>query len=607
MVTPIEDYAVLGDTETAALVSRAGSIDWLCLPHFDSHACFAALLGTPENGRWLIGPVAPARTTRRYLDHSFVLETIHETEDGAVRVTDLMPLGDGRADLIRRVQGVRGTVRMRHEWVVRFNYGRIRPWVSRAPGHEQDAGVITAVAGPDMLVLRGTRLPSAEDWHHRDEFEVAEGEEYTFSTTWCPSYKDIPPPLDVDARIDETLRASTAWAGRCGYNGPYREQVLRSLLTLRLMTDSRTGGIVAAPTTSLPEALGGERNWDYRFCWLRDASLTLEALLSSGYVEETRLWRNWLLRAVAGDPEDLQIMYRIDGSRDLPERHLRGLPGYAGSQPVRIGNGAARQRQTDVLGEVMIALEKARRLGLEGDAQSWALQCALVDELATHWDVPDNGLWEVRGPRRHFTHSRVMVWAAFDRAIAGVEQHGLRGPVDRWRELRETVRNEVLDKGFNPARNTFTQHYDTDEVDASLLLIPIVGFLEPNDPRVLGTIAAIEEDLLRDGLLLRYRTATGVDGLAGDEHPFLACSWWLVSAYAMAGMVDRARELMDRLVGLLNDVGLVSEEYDPANERMVGNFPQAFSHLTLIGAAHAIAQAEAGGAARTGEQIPSGP
>ncbi len=430
MVTPIEDYAVLGDTETAALVSRTGSIDWLCLPHFDSHACFAALLGTPENGRWLIGPVAPARTTRRYLDHSFVLETIHETADGAVRVTDLMPLGDGRADLLRRVQGVRGTVRMRHEWVVRFNYGRIRPWVSRAPGHEQDSGVITAVAGPDMLVLRGTRLPSAEDYRHRDEFEVSEGEEYTFSTTWCPSYKDIPPPLDVDARIDETLRASTAWAGRCGYTGPYREQVLRSLLTLRLMTDSRTGGIVAAPTTSLPEALGGERNWDYRFCWLRDASLTLEALLSSGYVEETRLWRNWLLRAVAGDPEDLQIMYRIDGSRDLPERHLRGLPGYAGSQPVRIGNGAARQRQTDVLGEVMIALDKARSLGLEGDAQSWALQCALIDELATHWDVPDNGLWEVRGPRRHFTHSRVMVWAAFDRAIAGVEQHGLRGPVD---------------------------------------------------------------------------------------------------------------------------------------------------------------------------------
>jgi len=607
MVTPIEDYAVLGDTETAALVSRGGSIDWLCLPHFDSQACFAALLGTPANGRWLIGPVGRARTTRRYLENSFVLETVHETDSGAVRVTDLMPLRDGRADVIRRVEGLWGTVRLRHEWVVRFNYGRIRPWVSRTHGPTDHAELISAVAGPDMVVLRGTRLPRAEDGHHRDEFDVAEGEQHTFSTTWFPSYNPIPPPHDVDARIEETLRASNAWADRCDYEGPYRDAVLRSLLTLRLMTDSRTGGIVAAPTTSLPETFGGERNWDYRFCWLRDASLTLEALLSSGYVEETRLWRNWLLRAVAGDPEDLQIMYRVDGARDMPERHLANLPGYAGSKPVRIGNGAARQRQTDVLGEVMIALEKARSTGLGDDPQSWALQCALVDELASHWDVPDNGLWEIRGPRRHFTHSRIMVWAAFDRAIAGVEQHGLEGPVDRWRELRETVRREVLEKGFDPARNTFLQHYDTDEVDASLLLIPIVGFLPPDDPRVLGTIAAVEEDLMRDGLLLRYRTATGVDGLAGDEHPFLACSWWLVSAYAMSGMVDKATELMDRLVGLLNDVGLVSEEYDPRRRRMVGNFPQAFSHLTLIGAAHALARAEVLGAARSAEPIPSAP
>jgi GH15 family glucan-1,4-alpha-glucosidase len=607
MATPIEDYAVLGDTETAALVSRAGSIDWLCLPHFDSHACFAALLGTPENGRWLIGPTGRARTTRRYLENSFVLETVHETDSGTVRVTDLMPLRDGRADVIRRVEGLRGTVRMRHEWVVRFNYGRIRPWVSRTHGPIDGAELISAVAGPDMVVLRGTRLPRAEDGHHRDEFEVAEGEQHTFSTTWCPSYNPIPPPHDVDARIEETLRASNAWASRCDYDGPYRDAVVRSLLTLRLMTDSRTGGIVAAPTTSLPEAFGGERNWDYRFCWLRDASLTLEALLSSGYVEETRLWRSWLLRAVAGDPEDLQIMYRIDGARDMPERHLANLPGYAGSKPVRIGNGAARQRQTDVLGEVMIALEKARNTELGDDPQSWALQCALVEELASHWDVPDNGLWEIRGPRRHFTHSRIMVWAAFDRAIAGVEQHGLDGPVDRWRDLRETVRREVLDKGYDPARNTFVQHYDTDEVDASLLLIPIVGFLPPDDPRVLGTIAAVEEDLMRDGLLLRYRTSTGVDGLAGDEHPFLACSWWLVSAYAMAGMPDKATALMDRLVGLLNDVGLVSEEYDPRRRRMAGNFPQAFSHLTLIGAAHALAQAEVLGAARSGEPITSAP
>jgi GH15 family glucan-1,4-alpha-glucosidase len=605
MLTPIEDYAVLGDTETAALVSRGGSVDWLCLPRFDSHACFAALLGTPEHGRWLLAPVERAKSARRYLENSFILETIHETPTGAVKVTDLMPIADGRADIVRRIEGLRGTVRMRHEWVVRFNYGKIRPWVSHARGRELDAEAITAVAGPDMLVLRGTRLPKADEGHHRDEFDVSEGEHYTFSTTWVASHLPIPPPHDVDSRIQETLERSNEWAARCDYHGPYREQVVRSLLTLRLMTDSRYGGIVAAPTTSLPEDFGGERNWDYRFCWLRDASLTLEALLASGYVEEVRLWRNWLLRAVAGDPQDLQIMYRVDGFRELEERELSHLPGYADSTPVRVGNGAVGQRQTDVLGEVMIALQEARRQGLEHDDQSWELQKVLVEDLATHWDTPDNGLWEIRGPQRHFTHSRVMVWAAFDRAVQAIEDHGLDGPLQRWRELREQVRAEILDKGFNSDRNTFTQHYDTTEVDASLLLIPLVGFLPPDDPRVLGTIAAVESDLMRDGFLLRYRTETGVDGLAGDEHPFLACSWWLVSAYAVCGQVGKARELMDRLIGLLNDVGLVSEEYDPHHRRMVGNFPQAFSHLTLIGAAHALAQAEASGAADPGQQVPS--
>jgi GH15 family glucan-1,4-alpha-glucosidase len=604
MSVPIEEYAVLGDTETAALVSRQGSVDWLCLPRFDSPACFAALLGTPDNGHWLLGPKGEARSTRRYLDNSFVLETTHETDDGTIRVLDLMPIGDGRADIVRIVEGVTGAVKVQHEWVVRFDYGKVRPWVSHSVGHRLDSDVISAVAGPDMLVFRGTRLPKAQDGRHVDEFTVRAGQTYTFSTTWFPSCDPVPPPLDIDSRIAETLRLSNDWAERCDYQGPYRDLVVRSLLTLRLMTHSRFGGIVAAPTTSLPEDFGGERNWDYRFCWLRDASLTLEALLASGYLDEARLWRNWLLRAVAGDPEDLQIMYAIDGSRHLEEATLDHLQGYAGSTPVRIGNGAVNQRQSDVLGEVMIALEEARERGLEVSRLAWALQRALVQDLAQHWDRPDHGLWEIRGEPRHFTHSRVMVWAAFDRAVRAVEHWGLEGPVEDWRVLRDRVRDEILDKGFDSTRNTFTQHYDTDEVDASLLLIPIVGFLPPDDPRVLGTIAAVEKDLMRDGFLLRYRTQSGVDGLSGDEHPFLACSWWLVSAYAVCGRVDDARQLMDRLVGLFNDVGLVSEEYDPQNRRMVGNFPQAFSHLTFIGAAHALEQAEAKGTADAGKQAP---
>jgi GH15 family glucan-1,4-alpha-glucosidase len=603
--TPIEDYAVLGDTQTAALVSRAGSIDWLCLPEFDSPACFAALLGTPDNGRWLLGPKGGARTTRRYLEHSFVLETTHETDTGTVRVTDLMPVGDRRADVVRSVTGVEGTVTMEHEWVVRFGYGKVRPWVSHDVGHRLDSDVISAVAGPDMLVLRGSRLPRAKDGRHVDEFQVRAGETFTFSTTWFPSYEPVPPPLDIDSRLKETIEVTNRWAAQCDYDGPHRELVVRSLLTLRLMTHSSYGGIVAAPTTSLPEDFGGERNWDYRFCWLRDASLTLEALLASGYLTEARLWRNWLLRAVAGDPEDLQIMYTIDGSRQLAERTIDHLPGYAGSSPVRVGNGAVDQRQSDVLGEVMIALDEARSRGLELSRQAWAMQRALVDNLAEHWEEPDNGLWEIRGPLRHFTHSRVMVWAAFDRAVRGVEEWGLDGPVERWRELRDAVRDEVLSKGFDTGRHTFTQHYDTTEVDASLLLIPMVGFLPPDDPRVQGTVAAIEQDLMRGGFLLRYRTQSGVDGLSGDEHPFLACSWWLVSAYAMCGQVDKATELMDRLAGVFNDVGLVSEEYDPEGKRMVGNFPQAFSHLAFIGAAHALAQAQSKGSADAGSRQPS--
>jgi GH15 family glucan-1,4-alpha-glucosidase len=594
MALPIEDYAVLGDTDTAALVGRDGSIDWLCLPRFDSPACFAALLGSQKNGRWLLGPVGPARTSRRYLGDSFVLETTHETPAGVVLVTDFMPVCDGRADLVRRVEGVSGTVRMRHEWVVRFGYGKVRPWVSRRPdAPEVGSGeMISAVAGPDMLVLRGSRLPVAADGRHEDEFDVAAGERLTFSTTWFNSHEPVPPPLDVVGRVKQTVGFWEDWIRRCDHTGPYREAVVRSLLVLRVLTHGSTGGIVAAPTTSLPERLGGPRNWDYRFCWLRDASLTLEALLRSGYDEEIVLWRNWLLRAVAGDPQDMQIMYVVDGSRELPERQLGHLAGYADSSPVRVGNAAADQRQTDVLGEVMAALHLAREQGLKDPPESWALQRALVRNLGRHWDEPDNGLWEIRGPLRHFTHSRVMVWVALDRAIRAVERHGLKGPVDTWRELRTAVKAEVMDRGFNVQRGCFTQHYDTTEVDASLLVLPAVGFIAADDPRFLGTLRAVEQDLIRDGLVLRYRTEAGVDGLPGDEHPFLACSFWLVNAYARVGRLREAHALMRRLVALANDVGLLSEEYDPVHARMVGNFPQAFSHLALIGAALALQEAD---------------
>jgi GH15 family glucan-1,4-alpha-glucosidase len=587
MALPIEDYALIGDRGTAALVGKDGSIDWLCLPRFDSPACFAALLGTEENGRWLLAPADEVvATSRRYLDGTACLETTFTVDDGEVVLLDVMPVGDDRADVVRRLTCTRGTVRIRHDWVVRTDYGHVRPWVSREKAHGNE--VVVAVAGPDKLVLRGPHLPHGHDGHHSDEFEMTAGDEVTFSTTWVRSWRAIPRPLGFDERIDATTAGQRAWSARSPEDVPHADMVRRSLLTLLLMTHAETGGIVAAPTTSLPEDFGGERNWDYRFCWLRDAALTLESLLGAGYAQEALQWRSWLLRAVAGDPADLQIMYTVDGGRQLPEREVPHLPGYAGSRPVRIGNGAASQRQNDVLGEVMIALELSRDAGLEETHNSWSLQRALVDELAEHWDEPDNGLWEIRGPQRHFTHSRVMVWVAFDRAVKAVEQHGLDGPVERWRELRDRVREEILDKGFDHERGTFTQHYDTTAVDASLLTIPLVGFLPGDDPRVLGTIDAVISDLDDGGLLLRYRTETGVDGIAGDEHPFLACSFWLVSALAKAGRRDHAMELMDRLCGLANDVGLLSEEYDARHGRMAGNFPQAFSHLALVQAALAL-------------------
>jgi GH15 family glucan-1,4-alpha-glucosidase len=505
-----------------------------------------------------------------------------------VKVTDLMPVGDGRADIVRRVEGVEGVVEMRHEWIIRLSYGKVRPWVTR---RKDEAGreVISAIAGPDNLVLRGERLPHASDGRHVDNFDVAAGETFTFSTTWFKSHhRRIPEMLDVDARLEQTKHRWERWTSTSTYRGPYEDAVRRSLLVLRLLTHGGTGGIVAAPTTSLPEDFGGTRNWDYRYCWLRDAALTLEALLSAGFHDETLLWRDWLLRAIAGDPADLQIMYAVDGSREMPERELAHLPGYEGSTPVRVGNGAVCQRQTDVLGEVMAALEQARDFGVEEGPDSWRLQRALVEDLAEDWRQPDNGLWEVRGPQRHFTHSRLMVWVAFDRAVQAVEQHGLDGPVEKWRRLRDEVRAEILERGYNPERGSFVQHYDTTEVDAALLVIPTVGFLPATDERFLGTIRAVERDLMHDGLVYRYRTETGVDGLPSGEYPFLACSFWLVSAYAAAGRTDEAHAMMRRLLGLVNDVGLLSEEFDPGTRRMAGNFPQAFSHLALVGAAIAL-------------------
>ena len=590
MALPIEDYALIGDRRTAALVGTNGSVDWLCLPRFDSPACFAGLLGTEDHGHWQLVPDGQYATERRYVGASSVLETTFTTSDGVVTLTDLMPRTDDRADLVRKLKGVRGTVRIKHEWRVRMDYGELRPWVRRdtVDGDE----VITAIGGPDQLVLRGPRLPTASDHSHNDEFDVSEGDELVFSMTWFPSYTE-PKDLTIshDA-IEASIAEDERWADQATTDVPHADAVLRSLLTLRLMTDEVTGGVVAAPTTSLPEDFGGERNWDYRYCWLRDAALTLSALVRAGYTEEADLWRHWLLRAVAGDPDQIQVLYAVDGARRLPEVILDHLPGYADSRPVRVGNGAVDQVQHDVLGEVMEALARVRDVEGAPSDESWAVQRALVADLAKRWQDPDNGMWEIRGEPRVFTHSRVMTWVAFDRAVRAMEAHDLTGPLEEWRELCEEIRADVFEHGYDEERGTFVQHYDTTEVDASLLVLPLFGFLDGDDPRMLGTIEAIEEDLLDEGLVRRYRTEAGVDGLEGGEYPFLACSFWLVSAYAAAGRVDAAHALFDRLVDLRNDVGLLSEEYDPVGLRMVGNFPQAFSHLALVHAAFDLAEAD---------------
>ena len=583
----IEDYALIGDEQTAALVGTDGSVDWLCLPRFDSAACFARMLGDEDNGYWRIAPVGADRCTRRaYRRDTLVLDTEWETEQGSVRVTDLMPQRDRAPDLVRVVEGLDGEVTLHSVHKLRFDYGSIIPWVRRADGHR------VAVAGPDSTWLRSEPEVTSwgEDYGTHAEFTVKKGEKVAFVLTWHPSHERRPPLVDPYDALRHSVEDWRAWVSRCRYKGPYRDAVVRSLITLKALTYAPTGGIVAAPTTSLPEEPGGVRNWDYRYCWLRDSTLTLNALLAAGYQEEAEAWRNWLLRAVAGDPADLQIMYGVAGERRLPEFELPWLSGFAESAPVRSGNDAVKQLQLDVYGEVMDSLSLARESGLSAQPDVWALQTALLDFLRTHWQQPDEGLWEVRGGRRQFVHSKVMVWVAADRAVRTLERHPeLDGDLDGWRALRDEVHREVCEKGYDPERNTFTQSYDSRELDAALLLIPRVGFLPPDDPRVIGTIDAVREELAHGGFLRRYSTDDAdVDGLPGGEGAFLVCSFWLADALYMTGRTKEARELFERLAGLANDVGLLSEEYDPMTGRHLGNFPQAFSHIGLVNTALAL-------------------
>ncbi|MBM9622343.1 glycoside hydrolase family 15 protein [Streptomyces zhihengii] len=594
MTQRIEDYALIGDLQTAALVGADGSVDWLCLPRFDSAACFAALVGDEENGHWRIAPKGADRCTgRRYVGDSLVLETVWETRTGTVRVLDFMPQRDEAPDVVRIVEGVSGSVEMAGTLRLRFDYGSVVPWMRRSDGHR------VAVAGPDSVWLRSE--PEVKTWGQQfstcSSFTVAAGESVSFILTWHPSHQSRPDLVDPHESLRHCLEDWEAWASKCRYEGPYRDAVMRSLITLKALTYAPTGGIVAAPTTSLPEELGGVRNWDYRFCWLRDSTLTLGALLAVGYLDEAAEWRNWLLRAVAGDPADLQIMYGLAGERRLPEFELSWLGGYGGSVPVRVGNDAANQLQLDVYGEVIDSLFIARQAGLKTERHAWNIQLSLLGFLETAWREPDEGLWEVRGPRRHFVHSKVMAWVAADRAVRTLEaDRSLHGEVDRWREMRDAVHREVCEKGFDPERNTFTQSYGSKELDAATLLIPHVGFLPPDDPRVLGTIAAVQAELGNGPLVRRYSTeGVSVDGLPGDEGTFLACSFWLTDALCMTGRHEEARELFERLLSLRNDLGLLSEEYDPVAGRQLGNFPQAFSHIGLVNTALALQEYDTAG------------
>ena len=579
MQSKIEDYAFVGNGRSAALISRFGSVDWLCWPRFDSDACFAALLGTDENGFWRIAPgTGEVASSRNYVDGTLILESRFDTPDGIVEVVDFMPLCDDFPELVRIVRGVSGTVRMHMDFVVRFGYGNSVPWITRL----EDGSGIRAVVGPDMVALRTPVELTDTALHTSSDFTVNAGEDVAFSLRYGRAYEALPVARKTHEMLTDTERDWKAWSSRSKAHGKYKEAIQRSLITLKAMAYRATGGIVAALTTSLPETLGGNRNWDYRYCWLRDATLTLRALMRGGYYGDAGRWRDWLVRAVAGAPEQLQIMYGLGGERRLQEWECDWLPGYEGSSPVRIGNAAAGQLQLDVFGEVMNALHEARIGGLPDDAETWAVQVALLGHVEKIWEQPDEGIWETRGGRQQFTFSKVMCWLAADRVIQSAEQFNLEGPLDRWRALRDAIHHDVCTRGFNAHRNAFVQQYGGDALDASLLQMAIIGFLPPDDPRIRGTVDAIQRELMSDGFVMRYKTETMRDGLTAGEGTFLACSFWLVENLSLQGRDDEAAALFDKLLALRNDVGLLSEEYDAQAQRLVGNFPQAFSHTALV-------------------------
>jgi GH15 family glucan-1,4-alpha-glucosidase len=586
----IEDYGLIGDCETAALVGRDGSIDWLCWPSFDSDACFAALLGDRKNGRWLIAPAeqGAAASSRRYWDDTLILETRFETLDGAVALIDFMPPRVQASDVVRLVRGLRGRVKMRMELIIRFGFGNDVPWVRR----DQDSTALLAIGGPDMTVLRTPVETRGEDMTTVADFEVGEGETIPFVLTYGPSHLPPPNAIDPEIALRDTKQFWTDWCNRGTYEGEHRNLVMRSLITLKALTFDPTGGIVAAPTTSLPEKLRGARNWDYRFCWLRDATFTLLALMNSGYTEEANAWHNWLLRAVAGAPENMQIMYGIWGHRRLLEWEAEWLPGYEDSQPVRIGNAAHAQLQLDVYGELIDAFHQSRMTKLKLDRQSWSLECVVLDHLAEVWDKPDHGIWERRGDGKHYVFSKVMTWVAFDRGIKSAEIFGFEAPLEKWRSLRDAICRDVCEKGFDHAQNTFVESYGSRLLDASILLLPAVGFLRPDDPRIRGTVEAVEQRMMRDGFVLRHDPReTSSEEEQPIEGAFLACTLWLADAHVLAGNIDKAQVLFDRIVAIANDLGLLAEEYDPLAGRQLGNFPQALTHIALINTAHNLDQA----------------
>jgi GH15 family glucan-1,4-alpha-glucosidase len=576
----IEDYGLIGDCETAALVSVDGSIDWLCVPRFDSPSCFSALLGNQNHGRWLIRPKTAVRNVKRtYRKRTLILETTFETDQGKIKLIDFMPLRNLHADVIRIVEGITGEVEMEFELILLFDYASYDPWL------RQDNEGIDGIAGPDQVRLVTKQKLQIENGNVHGKFTVRQGQRMPFVLMYHRSYLEPPKAIDAEICLRETEKFWHQWTSQCTYQGPYKDAVLRSLIILKALTYTPTGGIVAAPTTSLPEKIGGERNWDYRYCWIRDATFTLYSLLISGFVEEAKNWRDWLLRAVAGNPAQMQILYGLAGERRITEWKVDWLPGYENAAPVRIGNAAYSQFQLDVYGEIMDSIHLARRSGLELVDEGWRVQNALIEKLENVWKEPDEGIWEVRGPRRHFTHSKVMAWVAVDRMIKGVEQFGLKGRLKEWRSLRQEIHDEICNRGFNAELNSFVQYYGTTRLDASLLMMPLVGFLPPDDPRIQGTINAIRKDLTVDDFVLRYRTHEDIDGLPKGEGVFLACSFWMVDNLILQGRIEEAREMFEKLLALRNDLGLLSEEYDPNDKRLLGNFPQAFSHIGLVNTA----------------------